>query len=153
MEKKQCHQCYSELDIDTIFCPRCGTKLIVDAQESDLDMADIYRAIIRLESQLKQANINPNILRGTQPQGSMGMPQGIPMVRKKKSSFNLTSIIIVLLIILIMLSLSFIGTVLVNVHASGYTKTSGQVVNELLDVFRSNNETTLEPERELSTEP
>lgn len=153
MDKKQCHQCYSELDIDVIFCPRCGTKLIQESEAQDVDMADIYQAIIRLEAQLKQANINPNILRNMGGNPMIGM-QGVPVMRKKKSSFNLSSIIIVLLMILIMVSLSFIGTVLVNVHASGYTKSSGEVVNELLDIFRGDSApATSETVKELPSEP
>lgn len=152
MDKKQCHQCYCELDIDAIFCPRCGMKLIMDIPENELDISDIYRAIIRLETQLKKADISPQLHRNNgMPQmlGAQGVPQYLPNLKKKKSSFNLTSIIIVLLMVLIMVSLSFIGTVLVNVHASGYTKTSGQVVNELLDVFRGGDSESV---RELPSE-
>lgn len=135
MDMKKCHQCHKELEIDTIFCSRCGTKLIVEDCDSEIELTDVYRAILRLENQLKQSGMNPSVLRTGQVQPNLRAVQA-PRKKKKKSSFNITSIIITILIILIMLSLSFIGTVFVNMHASGYTKTSGEVVNELLDMFQ-----------------
>lgn len=139
MNTKQCHQCHKELELDTIFCSRCGTKLIVDADDSTVEIADVYRAILRLENQLKQSGVNPNMIRTQAPQGQVRVVSSSQQKKKKKkSSFSFTSLIITILIILIMLSLSFIGTVFVNVHASGYTKTSGEVVNELLDMLQGN---------------
>lgn len=151
MDKKECHQCHKELEIDTVFCSRCGTKLIVDAEDSELDLADVYRAVLRLENQLKQHNINQQLTRPVQQgQAPMRVAQGqgnvVVRKKKKKSSFSITSIIITILIILIMISISFIGTVFVNMHASGYTKTSGEVVNELLDMFQGNKSIPVEGE-------
>lgn len=147
MNTKQCHQCYKELDIDTIFCSRCGTKLLEDIEVTELDLADVYKAVIRLENQLKEQGSSPHLFNSVyqrQMLAAMGM-QSLPTKKKKKSAFSLTSVIITMLMILIMISLSFIGTVFVNVHASGYTKTSGQVVNELLDMIKGTEATPLEP--------
>lgn len=151
MDKKQCHQCHKELESDTVFCSRCGTKVILDVDDEQLDLVDIYRAVLRLENQLKQHNISRELPRPVQQtqaplRVAQANPNGAPRKKKKKSGMSVTSVIITMLIILIMISLSFIGTVFVNMHASGYTKTSGEVVNELLDMFQGDKSIPVEGE-------
>lgn len=154
MLTKQCHECYKELELDNIFCPRCGVKLLFDEEIAELDLADIYRAVIRLEGQLKEQGSSPQLMSRVYQQqmlANLGM-QSPPIRKKKKSSFSFTSVIITILIILIMISLSFIGTVFVNVHVSGYTKSSGQVVNEILDMFTSDGKQSTETDTNLERE-
>lgn len=154
MIKKQCHECYKELELDDIFCSQCGTKILLDEENTELDLVDIYKAVIRLEKQLKEQGSSPQLMGRVYQQqmlANLGM-QSPPIKKKKKSSFSLTSVIITILIILIMISISFIGTVFVNVHVSGYTKSSGQVVNEILDMFTSDSKPSLNTETSLERE-
>lgn len=145
MIMKQCYGCHKELDSDAVFCPRCGNKVVPDSMDNALTLEDLYKVVIRMENQIQSMQQTKNHVT-PQP---VGMPPNMPpggyvIRKKKKSAFNIWSMIITLLVILIMLSVSFIGTVFVNMHASGYTKTSGQVVSELMDSFSGGSKSDIE---------